>query len=86
MDRRQQQHIQLAPTCRGDVPPPMQPQQHAAGASSTSMCSFLHLAVYKGLMVEVMAQLPEKHAIHSRATGDDSSYINLLFLIRSLYY
>ncbi|RCV23918.1 hypothetical protein SETIT_5G043400v2 [Setaria italica] len=70
---RQQQHIQLARTSRGapaaNVTPPMQPQHD--GARLTSMCNFLHLAVYKGLKVEVMAQLPEQHAAatDSQATG-----------------
>lgn len=74
---RQQQHIQLARTSRGapaaNVTPPMQPQHD--GARLTSMCTFLHLAVYKGLMVEVMAQLPEQHAAatDSQATGNNNS-------------
>nr|TKW12528.1 hypothetical protein SEVIR_5G041100v2 [Setaria viridis] len=69
---RQQQHIQLARTSRGapaNVTPPMQPQHD--GARLTSMCTFLHQAVYEGQVVDVMAQLPKKHAAatDSQATG-----------------
>ncbi|CAN6373744.1 unnamed protein product [Urochloa humidicola] len=65
---QQQQHIQLARTSRG-TPANVTPQHD--GARLTGMCSFLHLAVYNGQMVNVMAQLPGQHvaATDSQATG-----------------